>query len=115
MTESLLAQKIEINGEELYARYVAKRFETPAQVAAFLDALLNNYGRMDSRFGKEVGELLSQSHPTVQRAEVCFAFGLLEGMAKEQHTDERNAKAIRAARDVARQLKSGSLDLGVMV
>jgi len=46
---------------------------------------------------------------------ICFALGLIAGLAEQEHTDPRNATAIQTAKRIAAMLQNGDLPFGPYV
>ena len=81
------------------------------ELVELFDDLLN-YGGRGYSVGKQVGEDFRTHHRTIQRSAVAFAFGLIVGISKQEHTDARNAQAIETAKYIAKLFDEGSLPLG---
>lgn len=74
-----------------------------------------NYGGKDWREGKAVGEDLRYTHRTLQRSAVCFALGVLVGIADQNYTDARNETAIATAKKIREMFDNGELPVGLYI
>ncbi len=79
-----------------------------------LDEFLNLGGKGFPE-GKKVGLDLRFTHRTMQRLVICFAFGIICGLAEQEHTDPRNEIAIQTAKKVADMIKDGELPFGMYI
>ena len=99
---------------EIISPYTVAKSMTIENFAAVLDEFLNLGGK-DFREGKAVGLLMRHSHRTLQRLVICFAFGLVAGLAEQEYTDARNETAILTAKKIAQQIEEGDLPLGLYI
>lgn len=99
---------------EIISTYTVAKSMTIENFAAMLDEFLNLGGK-DFREGKAVGLLMRHSHRTLQRLVICFAFGLVAGLAEQEYTDARNETAIQTAKKIAQQIEEGDLPLGLYI
>ncbi|HNZ02402.1 MAG TPA: hypothetical protein PKJ34_14400 [Anaerolineaceae bacterium] len=101
-------------GVETISIYLVARSLTAQNFAALLDEYLNLGGK-GYREGREIGLELRSTHRTLQRLVICFALGLIAGLAEQEHTDPRNATAIQTAKRIAAMLQNGDLPFGPYV
>ncbi len=101
-------------GVETISIYLVARSLTAQNFAALLDEYLNLGGK-GYREGREIGLELRNTHRTLQRLVICFALGLIAGLAEQEHTDPRNATAIQTAKRIAAMLQNGDLPFGPYV
>ncbi len=94
--------------------YTLARSLSSENFAALVDEYLNLGGK-GFREGKEVGLQLRFTHRTLQRLVVCFAFGLIAGLAEQEYTDPRNETAIQTAKKVVQLMESGDLPVGLYI
>ena len=99
---------------EIISTYTVAKSMTLENFAAVLDEFLNLGGK-DFREGKAVGLLMRHSHRTLQRLVICFAFGLVAGLAEQEYTDARNETAIQTAKKIAQMLEDGGLPFGLYI
>jgi hypothetical protein len=81
---------------------------------ALLDEFLNLGGK-GFREGKLVGLQMRSTHRTLQRLVICFAFGLIDGLSEQEHSDPRNETAIETAQKITKMLEDGELPLGFYI
>ena len=74
-----------------------------------------NRGRKGYIEGRRTGLHLQSAHRTIQRLAICFAFGLIAGLANQEHMDARNETAILTAKKIARMLDDGELPFGLYI
>jgi len=91
--------------------YTLARSLSLAQFAVLLDQFLNLGGK-GFREGEQCGLQLRTTHRTLQRLVVCFALGVIAGIAQQEHTDARNATAIQTAKKLTEMVKADQLPLG---
>ena len=100
----------EETGETL-TTYQLARSMTELNFASLLDEYLNLGGK-GFREGKQVGLQLRDTHRTLQRLVICFALGIVSGLAEQQYTDPRNETAIQTARRIVELISQGELPFG---
>src|SRR4030043_876409 len=103
----------EETGETIDVYTLAKSL-TLENFASMLDDFLNLGGK-GYREGKEVGLQLRFTHRTLQRLVICFAFGIIAGLSKQEYTDPRNETAIQTAKKVVQLMESGELPVGLYI
>jgi hypothetical protein len=103
----------EETGETITVYTLAKSL-TLENFASMLDDFLNLGGK-GFREGKEVGSQLRFTHRTLQLLVVCFAFGLITGLAEQEYTDARNETAIQTAKKVVQLMEAGELPVGLYI
>ena len=96
---------------ETISIYQLTKAMTPANFATLLEDYLNRGGK-GFREGKEIGLQLRSTHRTLQRLVICFALGLIVGLAEQEYTDPRNETAIQTAKRIATMLSQGDLPVG---
>jgi hypothetical protein len=103
----------EETGETIDVYNLAKSL-TIENFAAMLDDFLNLGGK-GYREGREIGLELRFTHRTLQRLVICFAFGMIAGLAEQEFTDPRNETAIQTAKKVVQLMESNELPLGLYI
>lgn len=103
----------ELTGESVSIYTVAKSMTTGNFTKLFDEYL--NLGGKDFREGKQVGLKLRFTHRTLQRLAICFAFGVIAGLAEQEFTDPRNETAIQTANKVFQMMEAGDLPLGLYI
>lgn len=101
------------NGESI-STFTIARSMTLINFTKLLDEFLNLGGKGFPE-GKKVGLDLRFTHRTLQRLVVCFALGIISGLAEQEHTDPRNETAINSAKKVADLIKDGELPFGLYI
>ena len=104
------ASHTEETGETIDVYTLAKSL-TLENFASMLDDFLNLGGK-GYREGRQVGLQLRFTHRTLQRLVICFAFGMIAGLAEQEFTDPRNETAIQTAKKVVQLMESGDLPVG---
>jgi hypothetical protein len=94
--------------------YTLAKSMTVENFTSMLDDFLNLGGK-GYREGKEVGLQLRFTHRTLQRLVICFAFGMISGLAEQVYSDPRNETAIQTAKKVVQLMESGELPLGLYI
>ena len=82
--------------------------------AVVLDKFINPEAN-GFREGKLIGIDLCTTHRTLQRLLICFAFGLIAGLAEQEYTDARNETAIQTARKIVQMLDKGKMPSGLYI
>ena len=103
----------EETGETIDVYTLAKSL-TLENFASMLDDFLNLGGK-GYREGRQVGLQLRFTHRTLQRLVICFAFGMIAGLAEQEFTDPRNETAIQTAKKVVQLMESGDLPVGLYI
>lgn len=80
---------------------------TTENLASFLSEYLNR-GAKNFYYGKDIGEILSREHRTLQGLVVNFCLGVICGFAG-QDTDARNEVAIETANKIKKMIENGEL------
>ena len=96
---------------ETISVYQLARAMTPGNFVRLLEDYLNRGGK-GFQEGKEIGSQLRFIHRTLQRLAICFALGLICGLAEQEYTDPRNETAIQTAQKISSLLAQGDLPLG---
>jgi hypothetical protein len=104
---------IEETGEKI-SIYTLARSMTMDNFTRLFDEFLNLGGKQYAE-GKVVGSRLRFTHRSLQRLAICFAFGIIVGLAEQEHTDPRNETAIETARKVKRMIDQGELPFGFYI
>ena len=73
------------------------------EVEQFAELLDNYCNSFHSRFerGVKTGEILRETHRTLQRSIIVELLGVVAGLSKQDFTDARNERAIALAKKVA--------------
>ena len=103
----------EETGETIDVYTLAKSL-TLENFASIIDDFLNLGGK-GYREGRQVGLQLRFTHRTLQRLVICFAFGMIAGLAEQEYTDPRNETAIQTAKKVVQLMESGDLPVGLYI
>ncbi|MHC1740152.1 MAG: hypothetical protein AB9897_03460 [Anaerolineaceae bacterium] len=103
----------QLTGESVSVYTIAKSM-TPDNFVKLFDEYLN-LGAKDFRSGKEVGLKLRTTHRSLQRLAICFACGVVAGLAEQVYTDPRNETAIETAKKVAEMIKNNELPFGLFI
>lgn len=105
--------KSELSDESI-STFTIARSMTLINFTKLLDEFLNLGGKGFPE-GKKVGLDLRFTHRTMQRLVICFAFGIISGLAEQEHTDPRNETAIQTAKKVAGMIKDNELPFGMYI
>ncbi len=96
-------------GVETISIYLVARSLTAQNFAARWTNTSTWGARATGRAGRSVWNCAAPH--TLQRLVICFALGLIAGLAEQEHTDPRNATAIQTAKRIAAMLQNGDLPL----
>lgn len=77
-----------------------------------LDTYLNGGGKQ-MREGIELGKQFLRTHPTLMRQAICWALGIIIGLAEhDRFLDDRNKVAIGTAKKIKALYDAGELPMG---
>ena len=77
-----------------------------------LDSYLN-HGSKGMREGIELGKAFLTTHPTLMRLAICWALGIICGIAEHnRYLDDRNKVAVGTAKKIKALYDAGDLPMG---
>ncbi len=101
---------VESTGENISVYTIAKSL-TRENFARLFDEYLNLGGKGFEE-GKQIGLNLRFTHRTLQRLAICFALGIVSGLAEQDFTDARNETAVQSAKKISQMIEIDELPLG---
>ena len=99
---------------EVFSSFTIARSLTPENFARLFEDYLN-LGAKGFQEGRQAGLKLCKSHRTLQRLAICFALGLVAGLAEQEHSDIRNGVAIQTAKKLVAMIDQDELPLGMYI
>ena len=99
--------------------YKLAKSMTPKNFADLLSDFCNSYN-CEYRNGVKVGEMLRDTHRTLQGTIVRYFLGIIVGLSHQTYTDARNEKAVACGQKIEGMIKSDvdapdHLDIGYMI
>lgn len=101
---------VEDTGDTISVHTVAQSLSTSNFAALIEEFLRQNIKGW--REGKAIGLNLRYGHRSLQRLAICFAFGMIVGLAEQSYFDDRNETAIRSAQKLSQMLVEGEFPFG---
>jgi len=98
---------------EVPVYYIAKHI-TEEQIADFFEDYMNCYCNEYNK-GQRIGEMLQNSHRTLQGSCARLFLGILVGIGNTEYFDARNEKAVALGKQLKAMIEKGELNFGYMI